>query len=171
MLKIRYFLTLLCLSSTIWADNTCTSIGGKVEPMEMIYNTSQGSIKGFIKKFCVFTIDNGYAVIGLSSMNSSKPNIAASYVKTLGNINESSPLWLGDDSNPSHNVCKNLGGTVSLFAAPGSFTSTLGENDVCVFGDGSMISGWTLIYIANERDGYHLIKDNISSPALPLFHP
>jgi hypothetical protein len=92
-------------------------------------------------------------------------------VKNLTEINETSVLWAGDAQNPSHNVCKNLGGTLSLFAAPGSFTSPQGESDICVFGDGSMISGWTLIYIANERNGYHLIKDNIPSQALPLFHP
>lgn len=159
------------LSPTLLAKNICTDIGGKITPMNIIYQTGQGKVTGFKQKFCTFTIDNGLAAIGLKSMNSKHSNIAASYVLTLEPFDNSSPLWEGQAQNPSHNVCHNLGGTNVQPVAPGSFTTEEGENDICVFGDGSMISGWTLIYIANQREGFNLIKDNIPSKALPLFHP
>ena len=122
------------------ADNVCQQIGGTVEVMQINYRTAQGVIPGLSKKFCSFSIDNGYAVLGLQSMNSQKGNIAASYVLTLAPIQEDSPLWEGSDNNPSHNVCKNLGGSYAQMTVNGSFSSPLGENDICVFGDGSMIS-------------------------------
>lgn len=161
----------LFISPTLWSASICTDLGGKITPMTIIYHTGQGQISGFKQKFCTFAIDNGTATIGLKSINSKNANIAASYVLTLESFDNSSPLWQGQAQNPSHNVCHNLGGTTAQVVAPGSFTSDLGENDICVFGDGSMISGWTLIYIANQRTGFDIIKNNIPSKALPLFHP
>ena len=159
---------LALLTCSAYAENTCEKIGGKIENMQMNFSTSLGRLKGFNKKFCSFEINNGYATLGLQSMNSKNTNIAASYVLNLPPIDENSPLWNGADNNPSHNVCKNLGGSYAQMVSNGAFSSALGENDICVFGDGSMISAWTLIYIANDRQGYQLIKDNIPSKALPL---
>jgi hypothetical protein len=157
----------ILISYSAYTENICQKIGGKTEKMQVNYTTSQGLLKGLTKKFCSFDIDNGYATIGLQSMNSKKTNIAASYVLNLPPIPEDSPLWNGDNSNPSHNVCKNLGGSYVSMVGNGSFSSELGDSDICVFGDGSMISAWTLIYIANGREGYHLIKEHIPSPPLP----
>jgi hypothetical protein len=169
MKKICSFALGLGLSWNMWADNTCEELGGKVTPMPMVFMSAQGeNIQGFTKKFCLFEINQGIAVIGLGSMNSKKVNIAASYVKTLHPIDYNSPLWEGSASNPSHNVCHNLGGTTAQNVTLGAFKSENGEYDICVFGDGSMISAWTLIYIANQREGYDLIKNNIPSQALPL---
>lgn len=164
-------IALILLSLTICsahAENTCQKIGGKIEKMQMKFSTPQGILKGFTKKFCSFEIDNGYATLGLQSMNSKKTNIAASYIINLAPIDNNSILWKGADSNPAHNVCKNLGGSYAQMVSNGSFSSELGDSDICVFGDGSMVSAWTLIYIANGREGYHLIKDNIPSQALQL---
>lgn len=171
MNKIHSIILALCISPALYSANTCTKLGGKMTPMRIIYQTGQGQIPGLKQNFCTFAIDNGTAVIGLKSMNSKKANIAASYVLTLEPFDNASSLWQGQAQNPSHNVCHNLGGTTAQVVAPGSFTSDLGENDICVFGDGSMISGWTLIYIANQRTGFDIIKNNIPSKALPLFHP
>ncbi|MDQ5884603.1 MAG: hypothetical protein QG556_943 [Pseudomonadota bacterium] len=171
MSKYKLIIIFALISQNLWSKNICTDIGGKVTPMNIIYQTGQGKVTGFKQKFCSFAIDNGLAIIGLKSMNSKLANIAASYILTLESLDNSSPLWEGQAQNPSHNVCHNLGGTNAQAVAPGSFTSEQGENDICVFGDGSMISGWTLIYIANQREGFNLIKDNIPSKALPLFHP
>lgn len=171
MNRLIYLSSLIFFTPILWATNVCTEIGGKVTPMDMIYQTGQGRVAGFKQKFCIFQIDNGSAAIGLKSMNSKRANIAASYALILEELDNSSPLWQGPATNPSHNVCHNLGGTTAQEVATGSFTSDSGENDICVFGDGSMISGWTLIYIANHRDGFNLIKEHIPSKALPLFHP
>lgn len=168
MLKKTTALFVALLSCSAYAENTCQKLGGKIEKMQINFSTSQGLLPGFTKKFCSFEIDNGYACLGLQSMNSKKTNIAASYVLNLPPIDENSPLWNGTDNNPSHNVCKNLGGSYAQMVSNGSFQSELGDSDICVFGDGSMISAWTLIYIANGREGYHLIKDHIPSKALPL---
>jgi len=149
-----------------FSKNICQDIGGQVQQMEMIYQTPQGLIKGFSRPFCTFILNHGFAVIGLESMNSKKANIAASLVLTLPELDEQSKLWEGSDTNPSHNVCRNLGGTYAQLITNGSFQSQEGANDICVFGDGSMISGWTLIYIANQREDYDVIKNNIPSQAL-----
>jgi hypothetical protein len=166
MIKKLITLSLLFSSLSSHALNVCQNIGGHIELMDMMYASRQGVIKGFSKKFCTFHIDHGFAVIGLESMNSKLPNIAASMVLKLQELNEFSPLWQGSDTNPSHNVCRNLGGTYAQLVTTGSFESKEGANDICVFGDGSMISAWTLIYIANQREGYQLIKENIPSMAL-----
>ncbi|HBB53514.1 MAG TPA: hypothetical protein DCZ80_06400 [Legionellales bacterium] len=165
---IKKFITIALIFHTLmsFAKNTCQDIGGQVQKMEMIYNTPQGLIKGFSRPFCTFVLDHGFAVIGLESMNSKKANIAASMVLSLSALDEQSKLWEGSDTNPAHNVCRNLGGTYAQLVTNGSFQSQEGANDICVFGDGSMISGWTLIYIANQREGYDLIKNNIPSQAL-----
>ena len=76
-------------------------------------------------------------------------------------------MWKGSYANPAWNVCKNLGGAESGFAVPSSYTDDLGQSDICVFGDGSMVSAWSLIYMANHREGYDAVKAEVR--AEPLF--
>ena len=155
----------------------CVSKKGTVTPMTAWFETPQGFVKGLTKQFCTFERDNGYLVIGLSAFASDHPNIAATYMKSLPEIKEGSPIW-GDQktktkglgaANPSYAVCQNLGGTAINFKFRGNFKpADGGEADVCTFGDGSMVSGWTLIYMANHRDGYDEVKNNVKSEPLPL---
>jgi len=160
------------ISTAIFANSSykeelyCTENGGLVEEMSPEFNTSRGRVKGIKHKFCTFYINQGILQIGLDTFANHNPSIAASYIKTLPEIIDDSILFKGNYDNPSHNVCKNLGGTMIGFILPGSFTNSLGESDICVFGDGSMVSGWSLIYMANHRDGYDEIKNKVKSVPL-----
>jgi putative hemolysin len=145
----------------------CQQVGGLVEEMAMVYSTAQGIFYGIERSFCIFNVDSGSIVIGLSTFSSEKPSIAATYIKVLPAITENSTLWKGSYANPAWNVCKNLGGAESGFAVPSSYTDDLGQSDICVFGDGSMVSAWSLIYMANHREGYDAVKAEVR--AEPLF--
>ena len=131
--------------------------------MPVEFKTANGPTIGQSKSFCTFSADNGFIVIGLETFASDKPSIAATYIKTLKEIDSTSSLFDGLATNPSYNVCKNLNGTMVGFVVNGSFTNALGASDVCVFGDGSMVSAWSLIYMANHRSGYEAIKQQVKA--------
>lgn len=149
----------------------CSQAGGTVEEMSAIFDTKAGRVTGVTKVFCTFQADNGFLAIGLESFASPMPNIAATYMKALEDISNNSELWKGSAANPSHNVCKNLGGAEIGFVSTGGFTDQLGESDICVFGDGSMVSAWTLIYMANHRSGYDEIKAKVNAEPMQLNIP
>lgn len=149
-------------------DLYCTQTGGIVERLTVKFSAPQGEISGNSRKFCTFYIDNGIVQIGLETFASDTPSIAATYIKTLPEITEDSQLFQGLYTNPSHNFCKNLGGTMASFVIPGSFSNNLGQADICVFGDGSMVSAWSLIYMANHRDGYDAIKNQVKAKSLDI---
>lgn len=176
--------TILCFSATLFFtlsnayavpashEQYCVDNGGKVENLVAEFGTRSGMIPGFKKPFCTFSKDNGYLVIGLETYASQTPNLAATFIKQLPKLEDSSNLWKGEYVNPSLNVCKNLGGTSIVFQVmSGGFLSTLGQTDICVFGDGSMVSAWSLIYMANGRPGYDEVKRNIHSTALNINMP
>jgi len=169
MLKnILFFTLIICGNLSHAKTHLCHQLGGEVKTLQANFATNQGQINGFKKQFCVLHIDNGILSIGLKTLESKKPNLAASLVKTLAPLDENSTLLNGPYSNPSHNACKNLGGSFIGMLTFGSFSDEMGDSDICVFGDGSMISAWSLIYIANGRQGYDIVKKNIPSPTLPL---
>ena len=150
-------------------DSTyCSQAGGTVEDMPAIFHTRAGDVTGLTKSFCTFSVDHGHIVIGLEAFASDAPSLAATYMKQLDEVTEDSPLWKGGFTNPSYNVCRNLGGTLIGFATLGSFTSQRGEADVCVFGDGSMVSAWSLIYMAAHREGYDDIKNQVKAEPLNI---
>lgn len=151
----------------------CTTNGGVAKSMTVEYQDMGGAhVEGFSKEFCNFEIDNGLIAIGLETFSSKEPNIAASLVKLLEPLEENSPLWEGSYTNPSLNVCKNLGGSeVVYIVSSGGFADEKGESDVCVFGDGSMISAWSLIYIANGRTGYDKVKKAVNSKPININIP
>lgn len=144
----------------------CTQYGGFVEDLSVQFNTRKGEITGVTRKFCLFYVDQGILTIGLETFAASTPSIAANYIKTLPEIGDESPLLKGPYSNPSHNVCKNLGGAMVGFVLPGDFTHSQGQSDICVFGDSSMVSSWSLIYMANHREGYDEIKNQVKAEPL-----
>ena len=146
----------------------CTESGGIVEEMFAEISTGSGVIKGQSKMFCNFYPDNAFISIGLETFSADEPSIAATYIKNMGEIAENSPLLIGGYSNPSTNVCKNLGGATIGFVAGGGFVNNLGQSDVCVFGDASMVSGWSLIYMANHREGYDNIKNKVKANPLDI---
>lgn len=173
-------IALICASKLCLANNTinqihqeyCEQSGGQVEKMVVSYNTHSGHVYGAQKSFCTFYIDKGFVAVGLTSFASSTPNIAATLMKTMPEIDFESALFKGPYQNPSLNVCKNIGGSsVSFFVNGGGFANKVGQNDICVFGDGSMISAWSLIYIANGREGYSLVRDKVRSEPIQLSLP
>jgi len=146
----------------------CIDNGGKVETMVAKYGND---IDGFEKKFCTFTKGNGFIAVGLDTYASKKPNIAATYIQNLGPIGESSPLWEGNYTNPSMNVCTNLGGsTITYSVVSGGFTNNLGASDICTFGDGSMVSAWSLIYMENDRQDYDQVKSTVRSEPIEIMY-
>lgn len=165
-----YTLITIIFSGLILANSTleeyCLNAGGNVHEMSVIYSTNSGKVKGLSQQFCNFHKNGGTLDIGLETFADPRPSIAATLIKTLPEVKSDSSLYNGPYSNPSHNVCKNLGGTMVGFVVYGSYTSSQGESDICVFGDGSMVSGWTLIYMANHRSGYDEIKNLVKSPPL-----
>ena len=168
--------SLVLITTTSYSKNEgyikyCQQAGGVVEVMTAEFNTASGYVEGQSKRFCNFLVNDGFLVIGLETFASKKPSIAATLIKKLNYIADDSLLWRGNYSNPSHNVCKNLGGSGIGFVASGGFTDRIGESDICVFGDGSMVSGWSLIYMANHRKGYDDIKNKIQAQPLPIDIP
>ncbi len=149
----------------------CQQAGGEVEIMPAQFSTSSGLITGNSRHFCRFNIDNGLLIIGLETFASKQPSIAATLIKRLGDIADDAALWKGNATNPSYNVCKNLGGAAIGFVTSGSFVDTQGQSDICVFGDGSMVSAWSLIYMANHRTGYDEIKEKVRAEPLNIAIP
>jgi putative hemolysin len=154
----------------------CVSKSGTLTPMTAWFETNHGPIEGLTERFCTFERDNGYLAIGLTAFASDQPNIAATYMKTLPEIKEGSELLPPSNhhttgfglANPSHYVCEKLGGTTISFKFRGNFRpKNGGDSDICTFGDGSMVSAWTLIYMANHRAGYDEVKGYVKSQPLP----
>lgn len=159
------------MSSHVYASHAsyCISQGGTAEEMIAEFDTHAGLVEGFNKSFCTFQKNGGFIAIGLETFSSTKPNIAATLIKTLPRIEKDSPLFKGKFSNPSANVCQNLGGSMIGFnMMGGGFSNALGQSDVCVFGDGSMVSSWSLIYMANGREGYDTVKNAVHSQPMSI---
>ncbi len=151
----------------------CRAHHGTVESMRAEFNTSMFASKfGLSQAFCTFMEPNhGFVAIGLKTYASKKPSIAATIIKNLGPINPKSSLWSGPHKNPSANVCQNLGGSEISYYSAGGFSDQLGEGDICVFGDGSMVSGWSLIYMENGRAGYRALKNSVHAKPIHIHIP
>lgn len=153
------------------AEDYCRLSGGTAEEMTAKLATHSGWMTGLTKSFCNFKLPHGFVSIGLETFATEEPNIAATYMKILPEISADSPLWRGSSSIPSYNVCKNLGGAVIGFVTDGGFADDIGQLDMCIFGDDSMVSGWTLIYMANHNEGYEEIKQKVKATPLDIDLP
>ena len=149
----------------------CSQSGGVVEQMPAEISTGSGMVKGQTKIFCNFTIQGGFLAMGLETFASDVPSIAATFIKKMDDIAEDSPLLKGKYENPSANFCKNIGGATIGFVASGGFANDLGQADICVFGDGSMVSGWSLIYMAIHREGYDEVKQKVKAAPMNITIP
>lgn len=167
-------LALIFIAPNLYANTAeeqaqyCSNAGGVVETMTAEFSTPTGYVQGQSKIFCNFSVDNGFISIGLETFSADEPSIAATFMKKMRPIKDNSPLWEGKFTNPSHNVCKNIGGAGIGFITSGGFTNPLGQTDICVFGDGSMVSGWSLIYMANHREGYDAVKDQVRAEPMSI---
>lgn len=175
--KLCLLLPLILFFSNSQADELspaqyCTSKHGKVEIMNTQFDTHNGLVYGLAKKFCTFEKQGGFIVIGLDAFASKRPNLAATFIKKIGKISTGSLLWKGNYTNPSENVCKNMGGAnINFNVIDGGFTDDLGKSDICVFGDGSKVSAWSLIYMANGRAGYATVKNDVRSQPMNINLP
>lgn len=150
----------------------CTSTGGTVIDMIAKFETKSGKVDGFSKQFCQYDLNGHLNTIGLDTLASSQPSLAATYTQKVM-IDASKPLPMRPYGNPGLNVCHNLNGVSIAFSAVdgGSFLdSDGGEADICVFADGSMISGWSLIYMADDPSQKALIKSAAMNIDIPIIY-
>lgn len=154
-------------------ESYCISKGGKVVEMKPRIQTRRGFMYGKSINYCHFNVptkDGGsrLAILGLDTFGSDKPNLAATFAKKI-NIDIKKPI-IGPYKLNSYNICSTLGGgNIGYLYNGGMFDETKGESEMCFFGDGSSISGWTLIYIGAGT--FDEIKSNIRSEYLDVSIP
>jgi hypothetical protein len=147
----------------------CLSTGGKVVDLNAKFSTLSGDVDGLSKAFCQYQTDGNIEMIGLDTLASTSPSLGATYAKSL-TLDPSRPLPEKPYANPSLNVCERLkGSSIAFYVCSGGFSNESGEYDICVFGDGSSISAWTLIYLANGD--YPQIKALIKAQPMDITIP
>jgi hypothetical protein len=111
-------------------------------------------VEGLTNWFCVFENEIGnQGQIDVATLGSERPSIGATYLLKgldlydMGFYVEEPPYPWGD-GNPATWVCEQILGTSITRYTNGGFTSPGGEDEVCVFADGSKISTWVLIYVS-----------------------
>lgn len=129
------------------------------------FDTASGSIKGLSNDFCVFTNNSAIAMIDLQTLESKQPSIAATYL--LKGLNVAALPKPGPGDNPGTVYCKALEATSITRYTSGGFISPGGEDEVCVFADGSMISIWALVYVSSDPN-YLSMRASIQSQPLNL---
>ena len=174
------------VGDTLSSATDCSLLNGRVVTLTPTYFTTNGDFTlGIAKEFCVVSKNSTVGIFGLDTI-SNESSIAATYVKLAKIVlNEGSNLPTKPYSNPSINVCKSMGGTTVDYTDPkrqvnGYIGSVLPKQpdyqDICTFGDGSSISGWTLIYSSIINGGvpdpaHQYIINSIKSKPLPINAP
>lgn len=154
--------------SAKWRDY-CTSTGGEVITLVAQYDTSSGTVNGLPKQFCKYVTEGNQELIGLDTLAASQPSLAATFLKSLV-IDINKPLPEKPYANPALNVCDRLkGSNIGFNVSSGGFSNKDGQYDVCVFGDGSSVSSWTLTYIASGA--FANVKALIKSEPLNITIP
>jgi putative hemolysin len=148
-------------------EKECKESGGSVISSEAEMSTRAGYVKGFKQPFCFIEKDNRSMMIGLETLGSDKPSIAATYL--LKGI-DMKKIPESKSPNPATDVCRNLGGSSITFYTSGGMTNKYGQSGMCVFGDGSKVSTWSIIYISMD-DNYMELKKHIKSKPLALDLP
>jgi putative hemolysin len=103
---------------------------------------------------------------GVEAADPSVPTIAATMIKTAPAIDARK---VHTKANPAMVYCAAYGGAEAGFVKLDlSFVEKEGQTDMCVFGDGSMASAWSLAYIGwaarmgTKGDGFLAIRDKVS---------
>jgi len=123
----------------------CIASGGTIITNVMMFSTRSGYVEGFVSDFCEIEQSLNLGMIGLETLASDKPSLAATYIKLL-QIDTSKPIR-GPFYQAATNLCFALGGSTVGFYLDGGFFDERGYSNVCYFGDGSHIATWTLYYI------------------------
>jgi putative hemolysin len=170
---MRYLMLFMTLFSfSVFANDTglekaCQQAGGEVIQSEAELSTKIGYTKGLQQEFCFIEKDNRSMMIGLKTLGSKRPSIAATYL-LRGLDLESLPK--SNSPNPATDVCHNIGGSVIAYYTSGGMTNKYGQSGVCVFGDGSQVSTWSIIYITLD-ESYMGLRKSIQSKPLALDLP
>lgn len=167
LVALLSFLPLYTFANAVDLEKRCQQAGGQIIKSDTEMSTRVGFIKGLAHDLCFIEKDNRSMMIGLKTLGSTRPSIAATYL--LKGI-EMDKLPKGTLPNPATDVCRNLGGASIGFYTSGGMTNKYGQSGMCVFGDGSMVSPWSIIYISMD-DGYMDLRKHIASQVLPLNLP
>lgn len=148
---VRFFTLFILILYTSCRDleDYCTNNGGKVVQMKARFDTHTGSVNGYTMDFCRINKDSNLAYVELRTLGSNIPSLAATYVKRI-RLDPDKKIF-GPFNNLVLNLCYSLGGAnIVYYILDGGFSDPdYGDSGVCVFGDGSAISDWTLFYIGN----------------------
>jgi hypothetical protein len=155
------------LGHSLKGANDCKSIyGGKLVPMQMVDNGGTSWAQyGLVRTVCQVNVNGTLVAFGVEAADPSVPTIAATMMKTAPAIDSAKVNTTG---NPAMVYCAAYGGAEAGFVALGlSFEQKLGQTDMCVFGDGSMASAWSLAYLGwategDENDGFQAIRNKVS---------
>ena len=152
--------------------NYCeSSFNGKVVQVQMVSNARQPNAQyGLVHDFCKIDVNGTQVVLGLENVDPKVPTIAATMLKTASAVD---PAKLQTHGNPATAICRGYGGADASFVAFSLFfTDAVGAYDMCVFGDGSMVSAWSLAYVGSSQEDtdspFQAIRDAVSDDQVLL---
>ena len=164
------FARIVKLKETIPNDDYkkyCTDNGGVIINNIVSFGTFFGYVDGYDVDFCEIVQSGNLGMIGIETLASTKPSLAATYIKNL--TIDSEKRIKGPFSQPATNLCYALGGACINYHVDGGFYDDRGFSGVCFFGDGSHIATWTLYYIGvNSRND---IKNLVRAEPLAINIP
>jgi hypothetical protein len=118
---------------------------GEVRRLQVANRAVTPPQRGLAADFCRVMVGQTIALIGLESVDPRVPTIAATWLKTAKPINTTRFPFDGV-GNPAFKFCTGFGGVQAGVVGRLSFADADGESDMCVFGDGSRASAWTIAY-------------------------
>jgi hypothetical protein len=118
---------------------------GEVRRLQVANSAVTPPQLGLVADFCRVMVGQTIALIGLESVDPRVPTIAATWLKTAKPINTTKVPYDGA-TNPAFKFCTGFGGVQAGRVGRLSFADADGESDMCVFGDGSRASAWTIAY-------------------------
>ena len=152
--------------------NYCeSSFNGKVVHIQMVSNAGQPNAQyGLVHDFCKIDVNGTQVVLGLENVNPKVPTIAATMLKTARAVD---PAKVQTHGNPATVICSGYGGADAAFVAFSLFfTDAVGASDMCVFGDGSMVSAWSLAYVGSSQEDtdspFQVVRDAVSDEQVLL---
>jgi hypothetical protein len=167
---IKIFIISLAIFSEVLSyddsEGYCKQNGGQVIEMTAQFDTYVGYVNGNKRKFCrVLNSDGNLGYIGLDTFGANLPSLGATYSKSI--VLDPSKIISGPFPVNNLNLCYALGGSnLSYYLIDSGFSDEYGQADICIFGDGSSVAAWTLLYMGI---GYRLdIKNNIVANSLSI---
>jgi hypothetical protein len=122
-------------------------------PRQVINSGPSTPQPGLSDLFCHIAYPDGTsALLGLSTALPTVPTIAATFLKTSPPVNFTA-LNVTGGANPANPLCTAYGGAQASNVGFLSFTNAQGATDMCVFGDGSRVSAFTLAYVSLAAPG------------------